>query len=122
MHATLVEALPAGALRPFPESLQIALAIVLEHVMFARHVEHWHRQVRQHLLQRIELGRLRQMRQVAGVQQERRLLGCGLDLGDRTAQRRGDIGIRWFVEADVAVADLHELKAAAAGMCHGRAP
>jgi hypothetical protein len=46
------------------------------------------------------------MRQVPGVQHEGRLLACGLDLGDRSAQRRGDIGIRGFVEADVAVADL----------------
>jgi hypothetical protein len=36
---------------------QVALAIVLEHVVFAGHVKHRHRQVRQHLLQRIELGR-----------------------------------------------------------------
>src|SRR5437667_10426422 len=52
------------------------------------------------------------MREVAGVQHEGRLRGCGLDLCDRSAQRRGDIGIRGFVEADVAVADLHELKSA----------
>jgi hypothetical protein len=40
---------------------QVALAIVLEHVVFAGHVKHRHRQLRQHVLQRIELGRLGQL-------------------------------------------------------------
>ena len=62
------------------------------------------------------------MGEVAGVQHEGRWLGCGLDLRDRGAQRRGDIGVRGLVEADVAVADLREPKAAAAGMRRPRAP
>ena len=35
MHAVLVEAVPPRAVRPLAESLQVALAIVLEHVVFA---------------------------------------------------------------------------------------
>ena len=45
VHAVLVEAVPAGALRAFAESLQVALAVVLEHVVFAGDVEHRQRQL-----------------------------------------------------------------------------
>ena len=62
MHAALIEAVPTGALRAFAESLQVALAVVLEHIVLAGDVEHRQRQLGQHLLQRVELGRLRQMR------------------------------------------------------------
>ena len=82
--------------------------------MLAGHVEHGHRQFGQHLLQRVELRRLRQVREIAGVQHERRRLRFGLDLRDRGAQRRGDVGVCRLVEADVAVADLDEAQAAAA--------
>ena len=54
------------------------------------------------------------------MQHERRLLRRGLDLRDRGAQRRGDVGVRRLVEADVAVADLHEPQAAAAGRVRHR--
>jgi hypothetical protein len=58
VHAAFVEALPAGAMRAFTESLQIALAIVAEHVVLARHVEHRDGEIREHLLARVELRRL----------------------------------------------------------------
>ena len=121
VHAALVEAVPAGALRALAESLQVALAVVFEHVVLAGHVEHRQRQLGQHLLQRVELRRLRQVREIAGVQHERRRFGCRLDLRDRRAQRRGDVGVRRLVEADVAVADLDEAQAAHAAPCAMRA-
>ena len=52
------------------------------------------------------------MREIAGVQDERRLFGCRLDLRDRGTQRGGDIGVRGLVEPDMAVADLDEAEAA----------
>ena len=73
--AVVVEAVPAGALRPLAESLQVALAIVLEHVVLAWDVEDRDGQFRQHLLQRVELRRFRKMRQIAGVKDERRRFG-----------------------------------------------
>ena len=42
------------------------------------------------------------------MQDEGRRVGLGLDLRDRRAQRRGDVRVGRLVEADVAVADLHE--------------
>jgi hypothetical protein len=58
MDAPLVEAVPAGALRAFAESLQVTLAIVFEHIVFAGDVEHGQRQLGQYLLKCVELGRL----------------------------------------------------------------
>src|SRR5690349_22782219 len=48
------------------------------------------------------------MREIARVKQERWSVGQGSDPCDGVAQRRGDVGIRSLVEADVTVADLHE--------------
>ncbi len=42
------------------------------------------------------------------MQQESRLHGQRVDLSDGRAKSRGHIVVRGFVEADVAVADLHE--------------
>src|SRR4030095_15272867 len=39
VDTVMVEAVPPGALRPLAEALQVALAIVLEHVVFAWDVE-----------------------------------------------------------------------------------
>jgi hypothetical protein len=50
------------------------------------------------------------MRQIAGVKDERRRFGRSLDLRDRGAQSRRDIGVRRFVESDVAIADLDEVE------------
>ena len=65
-------------------------------------------QPREELLSQIEFRRLREMRDVAGVDDERRLLGQAVDDVDRAVERSGHIGIRLLVEADVAIADLHE--------------
>src|SRR6266850_168257 len=52
------------------------------------------------------------MREIAGVQDERRLFGSRLDLCDGGTQRGGDIGVRRLVEPDMAIADLDEAEAA----------
>jgi len=52
------------------------------------------------------------MRQIAGMQNERRRFGFSLDLRDRGPQGRRDVGIRRLVESDVAVADLDEAERA----------
>jgi hypothetical protein len=55
VHAGLVEAVPTGALRVLPEALEILLALVVQHVVFARHIEHGRADSRELLLQRVEL-------------------------------------------------------------------
>ena len=113
VHAALIEAVPPGSLCALAKSLQVTLAVVFEDIVFAGNVKHRQRQLGQHLLQRVELGRLRQMREITGVQHERGLFWCRLDLRHRRPQRRGDISVRRFVEADMTVADLDESDPAA---------
>ena len=60
------------------------------------------------LLGVVELGRLRQMGDVAGVDHEGRLDRQRLDLVDGFFQRAERIGVGRLVEADMAVADLQE--------------
>ena len=52
------------------------------------------------------------MREIAGVQDERRLFGSRFDLRDCGTERGGDISVRGLVEPDMAVADLDEAEAA----------
>src|SRR5439155_784191 len=108
--AAVVEAMPAGAAGPLAESLQVALAVVLEYVVLAGHVEHRHRQVGKDLLYRVEFSSLRQVRQIARVEHECRRFRVGFDLRDRGAQCRRDIGVRGLIEPDVTVADLDEVQ------------
>jgi len=110
---------PPGPARPLAEPLQVSLAIVFEHVVFPRHAQHGDRQFGQDLLQRVELRRLRQVREIAGVQHERGEFRFRFDLSDRRAQRRRDVGIGRFVESDVGVADLDEAQRVAT-VCHRR--
>src|ERR1700675_503681 len=58
------------------------------------------------LIKRIEFTRLRELTQNAGVNDEIRFVGHGIDLVDCRLQSGGDVRIRWLVETDVAVADL----------------
>src|SRR5215471_14623624 len=44
VHAALIEAVPASALRPFAEPLQVTLPVIIEHVVFTGNVEHGYRQ------------------------------------------------------------------------------
>src|SRR2546428_287100 len=59
MHAGLVEAVPAGALRVLPEALEVALAVVTQYVVFARHIEHRRADPHELLMQLVEFLGLR---------------------------------------------------------------
>jgi hypothetical protein len=65
-------------------------------------------QAGEHLLRQIELGRLRQMRNVAGVNEEGGLLGHPVQHCDGLIESAIDIRVRILVETDVCVADLNE--------------
>ena len=109
VHAVLVEAVPAGALRALAVALAILLAVVVQHVVLAGHEEDvLGAGGLQHLVDGVELSRLREMADVAGVQHERRSDRQRIDLVDRGLQGRDHVRIRRLVESHVAVADLHE--------------
>src|SRR5262245_8746364 len=52
------------------------------------------------------------MRQVAGVKDECRRFRISLDSRYRRAESSRDIGVRWFVEPNMSVADLNEAECA----------
>ena len=60
----------------------------------------------EHLIERVELFRLRQLRDVSGVDQKRRRSRHRVDAVQRDPERFSDIFVRVFAEADVAVTDL----------------
>src|SRR6202040_130619 len=106
--------------------LQKLLAVVAEHVMLARHkVDLFRGRSSQYLVERIEFTWLRKLTQIAGVNNEIRRVGHGIDLVDRRLQGSGDIRIRRLVKTDVTVADLNKAEvrafagilAAALGEC-----
>ena len=113
VHAAVVEAIPAAgpccALRRLSVAIEILTAIVGANVVLPRHEKHILRaRVAQHLISGIELRRLRELADVAGVQQKCRRYRKRVDLRDRGLHRRRHIGVCCLVEADVAVADLDE--------------
>jgi len=67
------------------------------------------------LLREVELGGLGEVGDVAGVDDQRRLLGHRVDEIDRPAERSGDIGIGVLGESDVGVAHLQEQRLAERG-------
>jgi hypothetical protein len=64
----------------------------------------------QDLIHRVELSRLGVVRQIAGVNNEVRLILECIDLVDGRLKRSCDILIGRLIEADVAVADLNEME------------
>ena len=80
--------------------------------MFARRVVDVELGAADHLLRVVEFVRLRRVADVAGMDHERRLAGHRYDLVDRCIERDARIGIGGLGEADVAVGDLNEGKAA----------
>jgi hypothetical protein len=80
----------------------------IDKVVLAGDVVHIERRFADELVGIVELVRLREMGDVAGVDHERGLRRHRFDLGDGFAQRAERVGVGRLVEADVAVADLEE--------------
>ncbi len=113
MHAGVVEAVPAvaqdGALGSLAVAVEVGPALALvEHVVLARHMEGVEPGFLQDLVGVVELLRLGQLGDVAGMDDEVGLARQGRDLGHRLAERDAGVGIGVLVEADVAVGDLQE--------------
>ncbi len=105
----VIETVPARSRSALAEPFQVLAAVVSRDIVLARHIEHLPlAQPLQELVQRIELARLRQMREVARVNQKVRRTLERVNLVHRSLQRPGYIGIRGSVKADMTVADLHE--------------
>src|SRR5579863_3021851 len=107
VNAFVIEARPAAAARVFAEALEIKLAIVRGRVMLAGHVEQLTPRAEK-LAERVELLWFGGVGEVAGVDEEIGLCWARVDFAERGPERRGDVGIGGFAEADVAVADLDE--------------
>src|SRR3984957_1383381 len=109
MDAGLVEGIPARALGAFAITVEIGFPLgLVDDVMFARHVVNVEPGLADDLIGVVELLGLRQMRDVAGMDHERRLGRHGDDLADRFPQRAERIGIGRLVETDMAVGNLQE--------------
>ena len=76
VHAFFIEAVPPRALATFSVALEELFAIVIQHIVFARHVEDilWSR-VLQNLVDGVKLLRLREMTDVSCVQDKFRRRG-----------------------------------------------
>src|ERR1700757_3143666 len=109
MYASNVEGVPAFALRPLAVAVEIGFAVVSvgDIVLAGYHInllfERLHR-----LIGVVELFVLRQVSDVAGMDDKGRLCRHRVDLGDRLLKGAERIGISRLVEADMTVADLQK--------------
>ncbi len=109
MHAGVIEAVVALVAGGFAEAVEVFGDGRIGRVVLAGDGMHLAgAQAREQLLRQIEFRGLRQMRDIARMDDERRLLGHAVHEIDGLGQSRIDVGIRVFVEADVGVADLNE--------------
>src|SRR5579871_121842 len=117
MHALVIETLPALPRALFAEAFEEELAVVPGHVVLARHVEDFFLpKTFEDLVKRIEFGGLGKVGEIARMQDQFRLVVGGVDPVNSHLQSGIDVGIRRPVEADMAVADLDELKIALGGL------
>src|SRR5215216_3376282 len=113
MHAVVVKTLPAFALSSASESFEIESAVVTKHVVLAGYVINLAGSGSPENLRRgVELFRRCQVRDVAGVNQKRRLILERIDLVDCLCKCLRDVMIWVLVKTDMAVADLDKAEAA----------
>src|SRR5579884_3643832 len=111
MDVLVIEAVPATSASVLAIALQVLFAIVNRCVMLAGDIEDVIRHCTfEYLVQRVEFGRLRSMAEVAGVDDEFWLSGQGIDFVDSRTERAHHVRISGLVEADMGVADLHEMQ------------
>jgi len=109
MDAGHIETVPALALRILAVAGEIGLAVVsVGHVVLAGNKENLLVRSLDDLIGSVPLFFLRQVTDVAGMDQERRLCRHRLDLGYRLAERGGRVRVCRQVKADMAVTDLHK--------------
>src|SRR6476646_6766725 len=106
MYAVTIEAVPSSALGILGVPLAIEFHLFVDEVVLARHIMHLKPGLGDCMIGIVELFSFRQMRDVAGVNHERRFCWKRFDLADCLLERADRIGIGGFIEADMAVADL----------------
>src|SRR6478752_9469355 len=120
-HAAVVEAVPAATVRVFPVALEVRRTVVRRDVVLPGHIEDAIRLYTfQHFVRRVELVGFGELRDVAGVEHEGRLLWERVELRYGLLESGGDVLVRLLAEADVTVADLREEDALALRVGHRR--
>src|SRR5258706_3469859 len=116
MDAAPVETEPAAAFRAFAVAREKFLSVIADHVVLAGDVKYAPSFGRfEQLIESVEFSRFGKMGKIARVQNKVGRCGQGIDLRNGLLERAGDIRVGWFVETDVAVADLHKAKIAHRG-------
>jgi hypothetical protein len=109
VNAVLVERVPAGALGALAVALHVGLTgSLVDHVMLAGDIVALETELADHLGGIVEFLVLRQVGDVASVDQEGRLGLQALHLGDRILEGGERIRVGGQVEADVAVGKLQK--------------
>jgi hypothetical protein len=109
VDALVVKTLPRFARGSLAEALKVHLASVGSGVVFAGDIEHLLlAQPFEDLIQGVEFGSLGLVGEVAGVENQLRLVDRRVDLADSDLQGAVYVGNSRPIEADVAVADLDE--------------
>src|SRR6266513_341096 len=113
MDTVLIEAIPAGAFAfdVLQVSFTVKFSAIVEHIMLPGHVENvLGPAALENLIECVELLQLRQLGDISRVDKERRWSGHRVNAIERDLEGRGDILVRLFIEADVAVTDLQKTK------------
>ena len=108
VHTVGVEAVPARAFGAATVAVAVEFHVLVENVMFARHVMHVEPGLRDDAVGIVEFGRLGEMGDIAGVNDEGWLDRKRIDLVQRFLERADSVRVRRLVESDMAVADLQE--------------
>jgi hypothetical protein len=121
VNAFVIEAVPASTCGALAIAVEVLLAIVAQNIVLARYVKHLAGLgFLQHLVDGVEFCGLRQMADVAGVEQELGPHRGRVDLLNGYPQGGHHVGIGGFVEPHVAVTDLNEAQLARLGSSGGQ--
>src|SRR4029077_5888982 len=108
VHAVGVEAVPADAFGAAAVALAVERHAFVEHVVLAGYVMHVKPRLRDDAVGVVKFGRLREMGDIAGVNDEGWLDRKRIDLVQRFLERADSVRVRRLVESDMAVADLQK--------------
>src|SRR5437899_3118506 len=111
MNAVLIEAVPTGTFGF--DALQVSFAVefasIVEHIMLAGNMENvFGSAALKYFIKGVELLRLRQLRDISCVDQERRRRRHRVNAIESNLKCFGHIFVRLLVKADMAIADLQE--------------
>src|SRR5258708_17421527 len=106
VHTVGVEAVPARAFGAATVAVAVELHVLVENVMFARYVMHVEPRLRDDAVGVVEFGRLGEMGDIAGVNDEGWLDRKRIDLVQSFLERADSVRVRPLFESDMAVTGL----------------